>query len=108
METGAKARRFHPLSSIIRPRSQPTMRSPADYISQRANAVDASGIRKVFDLAARMKDPINLSIGLPDFDVPEIAKTAAIDAIRGGHNRYTPTQGIEPLRTRLRADLSQE
>jgi aspartate aminotransferase/aminotransferase len=84
------------------------MRSPSDYISDRANAVDASGIRKVFDLAAKMKDPINLSIGLPDFDVPEIAKTAAIDAIRGGHNRYTQTQGIEPLRTRLRADLTRE
>src|SRR5829696_7563005 len=84
------------------------MRSPADYISQRANAVDASGIRKVFDLAARMKDPINLSIGLPDFDVPEVAKTAAIEAIEKGQNRYTQTQGIEPLRTRLRAELSRE
>ncbi len=84
------------------------MRSPADYISTRAHAVDASGIRKVFDLAAKMKDPINLSIGLPDFDVPEIAKTAAIDAIRSGQNRYTQTQGIEPLRTRLRAELTRE
>src|SRR5688500_17920992 len=84
------------------------MRSPADYISSRANAVDASGIRKVFDLAAKMKDPINLSIGLPDFDVPELAKTAAIEAIRTGQNRYTQTQGIEPLRTRLRAELSRE
>src|SRR3989440_2949468 len=84
------------------------MRSPADYVSRRAHGVDASGIRKVFDLAAKMEDPINLSIGLPDFDVPEVAKNAAIEAIRAGHNRYTPTQGIEPLRTRLRADLSKE
>src|SRR6478609_663345 len=84
------------------------MRSPSDYISSRAHGVDASGIRKVFDLAAKMKDPINLSIGLPDFDVPDAAKEAAIDAIRRGHNRYTPTQGIEPLRARLRADLSKE
>ena len=82
------------------------MRDLSDFISKRAFAVDASGIRKVFDLAAKMKDPINLSIGLPDFDVPEVAKTAAIDAIRAGHNRYTQTQGIEPLRTRLRADLT--
>src|SRR6187402_3928719 len=79
-----------------------------DFISTRASGVDASGIRKVFDLAAKMKDPINLSIGLPDFDVPDLAKQAAIDAIRAGHNRYTQTQGIEPLRTRLRADLSKE
>src|SRR3954447_2622843 len=84
------------------------MRSPSDYISARAHAVDASGIRKVFDLAAKMKDPINLSIGLPDFDVPAAAKEAAIEAIRAGHNRYTQTQGIAPLRDRLRTDLSKE
>src|SRR3954470_11282387 len=84
------------------------MRSPSDYISSRAHAVDASGIRKVFDLAAKMKDPINLSIGLPDFDVPEASKTVAIDAIKAGHNRYTQTQGIAPLRDRLRTDLSKE
>jgi aspartate/methionine/tyrosine aminotransferase len=84
------------------------MPSPCDYLSRRALAVDASGIRKVFDLAAKMKDPINLSIGLPDFDVPEIVKIAAIDAINAGHNRYTQTQGIAPLRERLRKDLSAE
>src|SRR5277367_7015479 len=79
-----------------------------DYISQRALGVDASGIRKVFDLAAKMKDPINLSIGLPDFDVPDTLKEAAIDAIRAGQNRYTQTQGIAPLRERLRKNLSAE
>ncbi len=84
------------------------MRTPADYISSRALAVDASGIRKVFDLAAKMKDPINLSIGLPDFDVPEPAKQAAKEAIQSGQNRYTQTQGIAPLRERLRKDLSKE
>src|SRR5436309_837128 len=84
------------------------MRSPADYISARAQAVDASGIRKVFDLAAKLKDPINLSIGLPDFDVPHPAKQAAIDAINQGHNRYTQTQGIPELRSRLRDSLTKE
>src|SRR2546423_7488047 len=84
------------------------MRPAADYISRRAEGVDASGIRKVFDLAAKMKDPINLSIGLPDFDVPEPAKEAAIAAIRAGHNRYSQTQGIAPLRERLRKELSAE
>ena len=74
-------------------------------LSARALAVDASGIRRVFDLAAKLADPINLSIGLPDFDVPEAAKEAAIGAIRRGDNRYTPTQGIGPLRERLAADL---
>src|SRR3954447_18522629 len=84
------------------------MRSPTDYIASRALGVDASGIRKVFDLAAKMKDPINFSIGLPDFDVPDPVKEAAIESIRRGDNRYTQTQGIAPLRERLRADLSRE
>src|SRR5258706_11416571 len=78
------------------------------YIATRALAVDASGIRKVFALAARMKAPITLSIGLPDFDVPAPAKQAAIDAIQTGQNRYTQTQGIAPLRERLRKNLSTE
>ena len=78
------------------------------FVSRRALGVDASGIRKVFDLAAKLKDPINLSIGLPDFDVPEPAKLVAYEAIRRGENRYTQTQGIAPLRDRLRADLSKE
>src|SRR6266436_5523816 len=84
------------------------MRTPPDYISHPSLPVDASRIPKVFDLAARMKDPINLSIGLPDFDVPDPIKLAAIDAIQQGHNRYTQTQGIAPLRERLRKDLSSE
>ncbi|HEY7086626.1 MAG TPA: aminotransferase class I/II-fold pyridoxal phosphate-dependent enzyme [Tepidisphaeraceae bacterium] len=83
-------------------------RSIGQFVSKRADAVDASGIRKVFDLAAKMKDPINLSIGLPDFDVPDVVKESAIDAIRRGENRYTQTQGIAPLRERLRSDLSRE
>src|SRR6476619_5096881 len=84
------------------------MRPLNDYVSKRALGVDASGIRKVFDLAAKMKDPINLSIGLPDFDVPDVVKNAAIESIRAGHNRYTQTQGIAPLRERLRKELSAE
>jgi aspartate aminotransferase/aminotransferase len=84
------------------------MRDLSAFISDRAHAIDASGIRKVFDLAAKLPDPINLSIGLPDFDVPEVVKQAAIDSIRAGQNRYTQTQGIAPLRDRLRRALSAE
>ena len=70
-------------------------------IAERMRHLDASGIRKVFDLAAKLKDPINLSIGQPDFDVPEPVKQAAIDAIRGGQNKYTQTQGAAALRQML-------
>ncbi len=72
-------------------------------ISRRAQSVDSSGIRKVFDLASRLKNPINLSIGQPDFDTFDEIKQGAIAAINGGKNSYTQTQGIEPLREKLRA-----
>jgi len=70
-------------------------------IADRMTQIDASGIRKVFDLAAKMTDPINLSIGQPDFDVPEAIKAAAVGAIDAGHNKYTQTQGTADLRKLL-------
>ncbi|MFN7021972.1 MAG: pyridoxal phosphate-dependent aminotransferase [Phycisphaerales bacterium] len=74
-------------------------------ISDRARQISASGIRRVFDLGAKLKDPINLSIGQPDFPVPEPLKNAAISAIQNNANGYTVTQGIAPLRTRIAAHL---
>ncbi|MBN1553705.1 MAG: aminotransferase class I/II-fold pyridoxal phosphate-dependent enzyme [Phycisphaerae bacterium] len=76
-------------------------------IAERMRLLDASGIRKVFDLAAKMTDPINLSIGQPDFDVPDEAKDVAIEAIRSGDNKYTQTQGKGELRQAV-AKLCQE
>lgn len=67
-------------------------------IADRMKHLDASGIRKVFDLAAKMCDPINLSIGQPHFDVPDEVKSEAIAAIKKGFNKYTQTQGIAELR----------
>ncbi|MGH9677797.1 MAG: pyridoxal phosphate-dependent aminotransferase, partial [Candidatus Acidiferrum sp.] len=64
-----------------------------------------SGIRKVFELGRSLKDPVNLSIGQPDFDVPEPIKAAAHAAIDGGVNGYTVTQGIPELRNRIQGDV---
>ena len=33
------------------------------WIAERMRDIEVSGIRKVFDLAAKLKDPVNLSIG---------------------------------------------
>src|SRR5207302_9509652 len=78
------------------------------WIAGRMRQIDASGIRKMFDLARTMTDPINLSIGLPDFDVADPIKAAAIDAIQGGFNAYPPTQGITELRGKLQAAVDAE
>jgi aspartate aminotransferase/aminotransferase len=73
------------------------------WLAERTRLIELSGIRKVFDLGKQLRDPINLSIGQPDFDVPEPAKAAAIRAIEEGRNGYTVTQGIAELREKVLA-----
>jgi aspartate aminotransferase/aminotransferase len=83
----------------------------ADYeswLADRTHQFESSGIRRVFDLAAKIKNPINLSIGQPDFDVPPPIKEALIQAIRDGKNGYSPTQGVQPLLKKLQASIDQE
>jgi aspartate aminotransferase/aminotransferase len=81
---------------------------PHPWIADRALSFDSSGIRRVFELAAKLEDPINLSIGQPDFDVPEAARQAAIDAIQSRNNGYAVTQGVPELRNRLQAQVDRE
>jgi len=79
-----------------------------DVIADRAKLIDASGIRKVFALGATMKDPVNFSIGQPDFDVPEPLKEEAIRAIRAGQNKYSQTAGDETLKAKIAAQVGAE
>src|SRR5579872_4803465 len=67
------------------------------WIAERMKRIDASGIRKIFDMAANLADPINLSIGQPHFDTPEPIKQALVAAVAAGKNVYSQTQGIAPL-----------
>ena len=78
------------------------------WISDRSHLIDASGIRKVFDLAANMTDPINLSIGQPHFDTPEPIKQALKQAVDDGKNAYSQTQGIAPLIEKIQARVDAE
>lgn len=79
---------------------------PTDWISNRSRQTEVSGIRKVFDLGKSLKNPINLSIGQPHFDVPHAIRAAAKSAIDGGKNGYSVTQGAADLRDRLLADVA--
>ncbi len=75
------------------------------FLSDRVNSVRPSGVRKIFDLANKVKDPINLSIGEPHFDIPDEIKEEGIKWIRAGFNKYTPSGGIPELREKLLATL---
>ncbi|MGO8688045.1 MAG: pyridoxal phosphate-dependent aminotransferase [Thermoguttaceae bacterium] len=78
------------------------------WLADRTRTFDASGIRKVFDLGAKLPDPINLSIGQPDFDVPEPVRQAAIEAIQSRKNGYALSQGMPVLREKLAARVRRE
>jgi aspartate aminotransferase/aminotransferase len=78
------------------------------WIAARTQTFDSSGIRKAFNLAAQMKDPINLSIGQPDFDVPEPIREACISAIQTRKNGYALTQGMPVLRDKVQAQVDAE
>lgn len=78
------------------------------WIADRMHLIDASGIRKVFDLAAKMQDPINLSIGQPHFDTPAAIKESLFSAVLAGKNAYSQTQGIPPLIQKLQTQIGSE
>ncbi len=81
---------------------------PAHFLADRISSIGSSGIRRVFDLAATMTNPIDLSMGQPDFDVPASVKQAAIDAINNDRNGYTVTHGLPQLRDRIARSLQEE
>ena len=70
-------------------------------ISDRAKQIEASGIRAIWELAQKCTDPVDLSIGQPDFAVSDAIKNAAIEAISADQNGYSKTIGIEPLVERV-------
>ncbi len=70
-------------------------------IANRVRHIEASGIRKMFELVNSLEDPINLSIGQAHFDPPAELQEAAGRAIREGWNRYSVTQGLAELNERI-------
>lgn len=53
---------------------------------------------KAKELSAAGKDVVNFAGGEPDFDTPESIKQAAIQALKQGKTKYTPSVGTPELR----------
>ncbi|NIJ03838.1 pyridoxal phosphate-dependent aminotransferase [Frigoribacterium faeni] len=71
-------------------------------------SVPASGIRRVFEIAAGLDDVAMLVIGEPDVPVPRHVGDAARRAWSEDRTGYTPNGGIAPLREALVAKLARE
>lgn len=68
-----------------------------------------SGVyRQIFELVRSFQNPVDLSLGQPNFDVPDEVKLAAIEAINVGHNRYGNTKGLPALVDKIKGMLVEE
>jgi aspartate aminotransferase len=63
-----------------------------------APSATAAMTGRVAALRAKGVQVISFSVGEPDFNTPDLAKNAAIEAIHNNHTHYTPTGGTIELR----------
>ena len=70
-------------------------------LSQRAQAIKPSGIRRFFDLAETMEGVISLGVGEPDFRTPWAIRSAAINTLERQTIVYGANSGLLQLRQEI-------
>lgn len=70
-------------------------------ISRNVKSIEISGIRKFFNKVIQFPEAVSLTLGQPDFNVPEKIKSAMIEAIEKNKTGYTSNAGIEELRNEI-------
>lgn len=69
-----------------------------EIVNRTVAPIGISPIRYFAQKFAQIPDLIKLTLGEPDFNVPEHVKQAAIESIRDNKSHYAPQKGILPLR----------
>lgn len=77
------------------------MKTINTYLSKTVMDIKPSGIRKFFDLAAKMDGVISLGVGEPDFVTPWNAREACIISLEQGFTSYTANAGLYELREKI-------
>lgn len=72
-----------------------------NIVSSNVHKIEISGIRKFFNKVQKYPDAVSLTLGQPDFNVPEGIKSAIIKAINDNKTGYTSNAGIIELRERI-------
>ncbi|MHC6180739.1 pyridoxal phosphate-dependent aminotransferase [Clostridium sp. JNZ X4-2] len=72
-----------------------------NIISRNVQSVEISGIRKFYNKVIQYPEAISLTLGQPDFNVPDKIKTAMIKAIENNKTAYTSNAGIIELREEI-------
>lgn len=74
-------------------------------LSPAVNSIAPSGIRKFFDIAAKMKDVISLGVGEPDFVTPWTIRESCMYGLERGYTSYTANRGMLELREEIAAHV---
>lgn len=77
-------------------------------LSTAAYNAQASGVRRMFELAKKYPDAINLTLGEPGFTTPDYIVEAAVKSLHEGKTKYTPNAGVKSLRDALAYKLMKE
>ena len=72
-----------------------------NFLSDKVQNIQPSGIRKFFDIVTEMKDAISLGVGEPDFETPWHIRDEGIYAFEKGRTFYTSNSGLLPLRQEI-------
>lgn len=67
-----------------------------------------SGVRRMFELAKKYNDSINLTLGEPGFATPKHIIDAGIKGLSDCRTKYTPNAGIKELRDAIAFKLQKE
>ena len=82
------------------------------FLTDKVNNLQASATlamaAKARELKSKGIDVIGLSLGEPDFNVPEFIKEAAINAINDNYNSYTPVDGYVDLKKAISRKFSRD
>ena len=82
------------------------------FLTDKVNNLQASATlamaAKARELKSKGIDVIGLSLGEPDFNIPEFIKQAAINAINDNYNSYTPVDGYEDLKKAISRKFSRD
>lgn len=70
-------------------------------LSPAVQSIQPSGIRKFFDIAAKMEDVISLGVGEPDFVTPWSIRESCVYGLEQGYTSYTANRGLLELREEI-------
>jgi aspartate aminotransferase len=86
--------------------------TPDDFFAPRMSRFKPSPSQiasaRVRELVADGHDIVKLTAGEPDFPTPDIAKAAAIEVMDANEIRYTPINGLEPMRRAAQAKFERD